>query len=43
MFTLFRFVIKLALLPIKLPLYLLWALLGGFLGGKHRVYDMWTW
>ena len=43
MFTLFRIVIKIALLPIKLPLYLLWALFGGMLGGRHRVYDMWTW
>ena len=35
--------IKLFQLPLYLPFYFLWALLGRLLGGKNRIYDIWRW
>ena len=41
MFTIIKLFFKLMMLPLYVPLYILWALFGRALGGKHKVYDTW--
>lgn len=41
MFALIRFIFKLAILPLYIPLYCLWALFGGLLGMKHNTFSVW--
>lgn len=38
-----RFFLKLMFFPILIPLYMMWAIFGRMLGGRHKVYDVWRW
>ena len=41
MFKLMKFLIKLAMLPLFIPMYLVWMLMGKAMGMENKTYSIW--